>query len=391
MQTVDLPDIALMSRLDAEFQATSGLTDRRFYKIFYSAIAPAPLLVLGFNPGGETDGTDLNASSSFYENWEHDYVDFRHHGKQYSLAGPAYDTLVQVLQTTSEDAIRRVPATNVIFRRSRHASALKLTPRAAAHESAPVLAQILRAVDPAAILLLGSTAFDAFVVEHCDRGSLVVNAEPPEILGANGRHDARLFRSARAHVAALGRDVPLLMVGHPSTYARRDLWREVVGSLRDELVRLGVSPVADERDPVVGPTLSSMADAGDGPAQSREPAPPPRPEGPAAVRRLPMADALITPSQRRQSQVKPLRAVLSLLGLALEDPDAAYPGRGKVIHLTGGRRIYINAGHVDVKAPAHEIAAWDAEGFGNTRPDNALYLRVMLDSEGTPLTPRRPS
>ena len=53
METVDLPDIDLMSRLDAEFRATSGLTDRRFYKIFYSAIAPAPLLVLGFNPGGE--------------------------------------------------------------------------------------------------------------------------------------------------------------------------------------------------------------------------------------------------------------------------------------------------------------------------------------------------
>lgn len=388
---MDVPDIDLMSRLDAEFRATSGLTDRRFYKIFYSAVAPAPLLVLGFNPGGEVDGTDLNASSSFYENWEHDYVDFRHHGKQYSLAGPAYDLLVQVLQTPSEDAIRRVPATNVIFRRSRHASALNLTARAAARESSPVLAQILRAVDPAAILLLGSTAFRAFVGEHCDSGSLVVNAEPPEVLGANGHHDACLFRSARAHVAALGRDVPLLMVGHPSKYAYQGLWREVVASLRSELVRLGVSPWSAEREPVVPPTPSSMAEAGDGRAPSREPAPPSRPEVPATVRRLPMVDAVPTPAQRRQSQVEPLRAVLSLLGLTLEDPGAAYPGRGKVIRLAGGRRVYINAGHADVKAPAHEIAAWDAEGLGNTRPDNALYLRVMLDPEGKPLTPRRPS
>lgn len=389
MDAVDLPDIDLMSRLDAEFRATSGLTDRRFYKIFYSAIAPAPLLALGFNPGGEIDGTDLNASSSFYENWEHDYVDFRHHGKQYSLAGPTYDLLVRVLQTTSEDAIRRIPATNVIFRRSRHASALNLTSRAAAHESAPVLAQILRAVDPATILLLGSTAFRAFVGVHCDRGSLVANAEPPEILGANGQHDACLFRSARAHVAALGRDVPLLMVGHPSKYAYQGLWREVVASLRADLARLGVSPWSGERDPAAGPTPSSTADAGDGRAPSREAAPPPGPEDSAAVRRLPMVDAVPTPSQRRQSQVKPLRAVLSLLGLTLEDPDAAYPGRGRVIRLDGDRRIYINSGHADVKAPAHEIAAWEAEGFGNARPDNALYLRVMLDPEGMPLTPRR--
>ena len=93
METVNPPDVDRMVRLDTEFRAASGLTDRRFYKIFYSAIAPAPLLVIGFNPGGETDGTDLNASESFYENWEHDYVDFRSYGNAYKLAGRAYDTL----------------------------------------------------------------------------------------------------------------------------------------------------------------------------------------------------------------------------------------------------------------------------------------------------------
>lgn len=68
-----------------------------------------------------------------------------------------------------------------------------------------------------------------------------------------------------------------------------------------------------------------------------------------------------------------------------------YPGRGKVVRLAGDRRVYINARSAVVKAPRHEIAAWDAEGFGDTRPDNALYLRVMLDPNGTPLTPRRTS
>lgn len=393
METVNLPDVDLMVRLDAEFRATSGLTDRRFYKIFYSAIAPAPLLVLGFNPGGETDGTDLNASASFYENWEHDYVDFRSYGDAYKLAGRACDTLAEVLQTSSDDAIRRIPATNVIFRRSRRSSGLGLTTRAASHESAPVLAEILRAVDPVAILLIGSTAFNAFVDEHCVRGSLVVNAEPPELFKANGASDACMFRSGRAHVAALGRDAPLLMVGHLSKYyARHGIWRDVIAQLRAELVRLGVSPLVGDRDLVGSPTLSPTAEAGDGTTPSMEPTLQLRPEpASVAVRWLPVAASSTPPSQVRQSEVGTLRAVCALLGLALEQPDAAYPGSGKVVRLAGDRRVYVNAGHVDVKAPAHEIAAWDAKGFGKTRPDNALYLRVMLDSNGTPLTPRRPS
>ena len=392
METVNHPDVDLMVRLDAEFRAQSRLTDRRFYKIFYSAIAPAPLIVLGFNPGGETDGTDLNASESFYENWEHDYVDFRNHGNAYRLAGRAYDTLSQVLQTTSPDAIRRIPATNVIFRRSRRASDLNITPRAAVRESAPVLAEILRAVDPVAILLVGSTASDAFVREHCVPDSLVVNPEPPALFKPNGGSDACMFRSARSHVTALGREVDLLTVGHISKYyARHGIWLEVVASLRAELVRLGVSPLGDvDRDLVPRPTLTPTADAAalvtprGEPTNHHEPAP-----SSAAVPGLSGAASSPLTSPVRQSDVGVLRAVCALLGLTLEDPQAAYPGRGKVIRLTGDRRVYINAGHADVKGAAHEIAAWDAEGFGDTRPDDLHYLRVMLDSNGTPLTPRR--
>lgn len=391
METVNPPDVDRMVRLDTEFRAASGLTDRRFYKIFYSAIAPAPLLVIGFNPGGETDGTDLNASESFYENWEHDYVDFRSYGNAYKLAGRAYDTLAEVLQTSSDDVIRRIPATNVIFRRSRRSSDLNLTTRAAAHESGPVLAEILRAVDPVAILLIGSTAFDSFVVEHCARGSLVVNAEPPELFKPNGASNACMFRSARAHVAALGRDTPLLMVGHLSKYyARHGVWRDVIASLRDELVRLGVSPLGGgDREAIARPTLALTAEAADA-ATPSNPQPTPTPSADAAPR-LPVAASSTPVSQVRQSNVGTLRAVCALLGLALEQPDAPYPGRGKAVRIAGGRRVYINAGHVDVKAPAHEIAAWDAGGLGNTRHDNALYLRVVLDSNGTPLTPQPPS
>jgi hypothetical protein len=231
-----------MPALDAEFRAGSGISERRFYKIFYSHIHRFPLLVLGLNPGGETDGPDLSASDSFFENWEHDYVMFRHHGRQYSLAGPMYDLLSTTLGTSSDDDVRQVPATNVIFRRSRSSSALSVSPRVAAHESAPVLRKILLAVSPRAILLLGSSAYELFVAEHCEPGTLSVNASPSEVFTPNGRSNASIFRSAQAQVTTLDRTVPLLMVGHPSKYAGRARWPEVLASLAHELRRVGVAP-----------------------------------------------------------------------------------------------------------------------------------------------------
>ena len=59
-----------MCDLDHEYRIVSGLNDRRYYEIFYSHLHPLPLLVLGQNPGGETDGTDLVESESFFENWD---------------------------------------------------------------------------------------------------------------------------------------------------------------------------------------------------------------------------------------------------------------------------------------------------------------------------------
>lgn len=113
-----------MREIDRSYQSTSGLADRRLYKIHYSRIHPFPLL--GQNPGGETDGTDLVASDSYFENWEHDYVCFRN-CPQYSLARPMCDLLAATLQTDSIDTLRQIPATNVIFRRSRNTKALNLS------------------------------------------------------------------------------------------------------------------------------------------------------------------------------------------------------------------------------------------------------------------------
>lgn len=95
-----------------------------------------------------------------------------------------------------------------------------------------------------------------------------------------------------------------------------------------------------------------------------------------ARRRRPTADAI--PAGIPQSQVAPLTRVCEALGLKLVTPEAAWPGYGKVVHLDGGRSIYINRTNADVRSGPAEIAAWDKAGLGTVRPDNDRYLRVKL-------------
>lgn len=72
-------DIALMAELDAEYRRLSGLSDRRFYSIFYSRITPSPLMILGINPGGDPATWTMSAGADeFCMGWQHDYVDERY-------------------------------------------------------------------------------------------------------------------------------------------------------------------------------------------------------------------------------------------------------------------------------------------------------------------------
>jgi len=230
-----------MEEIDLAYRTASGLADRRYYKIYYSHIHPFPLLVLGQNPGGETDGTDLAASDSFFEHWEHDYLCFRN-DPRYALARPMCALLAAGLQTKSIDVLRQVPATNVIFRRSRNTKSLNLSAASAAAESAPFLRDILVAVDPMVVLLISKTAYDLFVRFHCQARSVKEDAEP-KIFTPNGKSDACIFLSAQAQVLGIDRRIPLFMVGHPSKYAGRNEWAQVVSALSRGLQRWNVSPI----------------------------------------------------------------------------------------------------------------------------------------------------
>lgn len=197
--------------------------------------------VMAQNPGGETDGTDLAASESFFENWEHDYPCFRTN-RDYPLAAPMCDLLSQVLVTRSVDAIRQVPASNVVFRRSRKTETLNVSLSSAADEARPFVRELLQIVDPRCILLISSKAYELFVSYHCRADSVIPN-DDPMIYTPNGRRPACIFRRARGFVDALRREVPLFMVGHPSKYSGRSEWRSVVANVHAELDQLGLAPI----------------------------------------------------------------------------------------------------------------------------------------------------
>lgn len=91
-----------------------------------------------------------------------------------------------------------------------------------------------------------------------------------------------------------------------------------------------------------------------------------------------MTDAI--PAGVPQSQVAPLVRVCEALGLELMNPEAAWPGYGKVVHLHGGRSIYINRTNADVRSGPAEITAWEKAGLGTVRPDNDRYLRVKFEA-----------
>jgi len=155
-------DVAFMRVIEDEFRTTSGLKDRSEYKIFYTPIWPAKIMVLGINPGGDprniapdgvhsTDGSGhLNASSaSYYEGGENDILDcnWRDNTGLRELLIPIVGSL--------NDIRRNVVKTNVSFARSRDTKDKKFI-RESKEKSAPFLDKLISRVSPELIILTGS-------------------------------------------------------------------------------------------------------------------------------------------------------------------------------------------------------------------------------------------
>jgi len=165
-------DIEFMRSIETEFKKATGLKDRSQFKIFYSPVWKAKMMLLGINPGGDPeniapDGVHLldgsvrkgAASAGYCENGENDLVD---------CDWPENTGLLKLLMPLlgSQDNIRRdVVKTNLAFARSKKAKNRVLI-ETAKREATPFLNQIIKRVAPELILLAG-VKLDDFTKRHC--------------------------------------------------------------------------------------------------------------------------------------------------------------------------------------------------------------------------------
>lgn len=223
--------IDFMSRLDGNYRRASGLSDKRFYKIYYSSVGQCEVLILGINPGGnpltERPSELISASTSYYEKGEHDYVDCK-----YKAALMMLPLLLKVFDG-SEQSVRRTVKTNLSFRRSASTDPKgfkaihKISLDQSYEEAKPFVEEIIERSNPKLILLEGGIV-QRFANMYCrDTGRRLGEI----VTTPNGSRDATLFEGRALLVRCLRREVPTVQLGHPSKfgprYAQHDIARRI--------------------------------------------------------------------------------------------------------------------------------------------------------------------
>jgi hypothetical protein len=209
-------DVQFMSNLEARYRAATGLKDRSQYKIFYGLVRPAPMLVLGINPAGEsaevmpdgmqsrTPGKRHAASAAFYEHDESDLLDC-------TWKENAVLNLLVPLAGGEREAVRsQVVKTNIAFRRAKKVDRSLIESWKA--EAAPFLAEIVARVVPRLVLLTGVKLED-FTPRFCERAVTV-----GETLRDPGVKQT-VFRAARVALRATGTPALVVQVAHASQFS----------------------------------------------------------------------------------------------------------------------------------------------------------------------------
>ncbi len=239
-----------MRDLDHQYRQQTGL-EIRSYKIFYSLIQPAPILVLGINPGGRPEAFSqeveqfypsswvprILANEFWFENGEHEYVDCN-----YPIARVMSRFLQRITGLASAE-VRGIPKTNMVFRRSPGVDDFRaihgMSIEEAEAESRPFVSEILRRVSPQVIVLEGIKALELFRSAHgAGAGQQLM---PPVMADYRGR-SVRFCVAERMGVRGLNGEVRVIAIGHPSVCgglpgfesatvaARQIYWKAVSGA-----------------------------------------------------------------------------------------------------------------------------------------------------------------
>ncbi len=214
-------DYDFMVSLEEAYRVASGIVDRELYKIYYSMVHRADILVLGINPAGRPNEPDriidFNKHKSYQEiirayceGDRHDLIDYQ---------WPENRGLLKLLEPLlgSKDHIRKkIVKTNLAFRRSGNARKAKFI-RDARNEAKPYLSKIISRVSPKLILLMGATITD-FVDQCCVNYEEVNSREIYSSLFPDSRIHQTIFWSGRATFSD-GHQSILVSTAHASQFS----------------------------------------------------------------------------------------------------------------------------------------------------------------------------
>ena len=222
-----------MQLMELKYLQLSGLLDegkdRDWYTIFYSRLCSADLLVLGINPGGDPlkSKSIIRASTTYYENWEHEYVDSR-----YPIQAVMLPFLKNIL-STNEEGVRRIPKSNLAFRRSPGENEFEglhgMTLMKGMQEAQETIKEMLRLVAPKMVLLEGMKS-DQFRQLYCKGTAKQIGKD---IKAKRWGQDVRVFHADSMYVTCLEREIPIVAVGHPSHFGSNPVWGSLVPAVRE--------------------------------------------------------------------------------------------------------------------------------------------------------------
>lgn len=221
--------IEQMKQIEDGFRRSSGLLDRRYYKIFYSPLVRAEILLLGlqpkgrpqdFSPDGVRDykrGTAAAASAGFHENGENDLLDC-----DWPFAKGIRKLINTGLYNSFSEFRANTAACNMSFVRRNKFVAREFA--ADSRASAAGLEKILEVVAPTAILT--TFDFDRNAIPGAKSVAVSLRETEPSV-------GHIILQSGSAKFGT--RTIPIFGVAHPSQFSWIYLHNRVGARIRAAL------------------------------------------------------------------------------------------------------------------------------------------------------------
>ena len=206
------------------------------FAIYYSEIIPSNLMMIGHNPGG--DPACENRARNSVKSGFHEYVDNAGGSEESYKLAKIMNAYLRRLLDINSDQIRKIPKINIVFRRSKNAAEFArnhdgLSIWCAAKEDQPFIEEMMRVIQPKAIIFEGIKAWEKFRYLYCAH-----EINGPECIKKAG-NNVRLVQSAKPHVHCLNRPIAALILAHPSHYGNWQAMKEADSLSRSFLTSAG--------------------------------------------------------------------------------------------------------------------------------------------------------